>query len=89
MYLPLLCYALLSGLSTFSIILTRKRELITLLLLSSCCIVTVSVLWLFLTIPLDGLQCVIVVFPGRTHLLFNIVCARRLFSPIEHYKNYI
>ena len=32
-------------------------------------IVTVSVLWLFLTVPwVDGLQCVI--FPDHTHLLF-------------------
>ena len=31
---------------------------------------TVSVLWLFLTVPWVGLQCVIVVFPDHTHLLF-------------------
>ena len=29
-----------------------------------------SVLWLFLTVPCFGLQCVIVVFPSHTHLLF-------------------
>ena len=28
----------------------------------------VYVLWLFLTVPWNGLQCVIVVFPGLTHL---------------------
>ena len=31
---------------------------------------TVSVLCLFLTVPCLGLQCVIVVFPGHSHLLF-------------------
>ena len=33
-------------------------------------IVTKNVLWLFLTVPWVGLQCVIVVFPDHTHLLF-------------------
>ena len=32
---------------------------------------TVIVLWLFLTVPSVGLQCVIVVFPVHTHLLCN------------------
>ena len=41
-------------------------------LLSSCgCLATVSVLWLFLTLPWVGLRCVIVVFPDHTHLLFG------------------
>ena len=39
--------------------------------MSNICIVTISVLWLFFTVPWVGLQCVIVVFPGHTHLLFN------------------
>ena len=30
------------------------------------------VMWLFLTVPWVGLQCVIVVFPDHTHLLFVI-----------------
>ena len=30
----------------------------------------VIVLWLFLTVTLVGLQCVLVVFPDHTHLLF-------------------
>ena len=38
------------------------------LLLSYKCIVTINVLWLFLTVPWVGLQCVIVVFPDHTHL---------------------
>ena len=46
-----------------------KRELVVLFYLSSLCFVTVSVPWLFLTVPWVGLQCVIVVFPGHTYLL--------------------
>ena len=53
----------------FAIIFTRKRELIALLLLSFGCLVTV--LWLFLTVPRVGLQCLIVVFPDHTHLLLK------------------
>ena len=48
----------------------RKRELAALLWLSSWCLVAVSALWLFLMVPWVGLQCVIVVFPHHTHLLF-------------------
>ena len=33
---------------------------------------TASVLWPFLVVPWVGLQCVIVVFPGHTHLLFSV-----------------
>ena len=64
-------FALLYVLSNFVIILTRKRELVALLLLSFGCLVTVNVLWLFLTVPWVGMQCVLVVFPGHTHLFFN------------------
>ena len=79
MYLPLLlgflclslfCYALLCVHSSFAIILKRKRKLVDLLLLSYRCIVSITVLWLFLTVPWVGLQCVIVVFPDHTHLRF-------------------
>ena len=35
------------------------------------CIVTINVLWLFLTVKWVGLQCVIVIFPDYTHLLFT------------------
>ena len=45
----------------------RKRELVALLYLSFLCLVTVNGLWLFLTVPSVGLQCVIVVFPEHTH----------------------
>ena len=64
------CYALLCVVSIFAIILKRKRKLVALLLLSYRCIVTVNVLWLFLTVPWVGLQCVIVVFPDLNYLLF-------------------
>ena len=43
-------YALLSVLSSFVIIFTRTRELVTLLLLSFGCLVIVNVLWLFLAV---------------------------------------
>ena len=64
-------YALLCVLSSFAIILKRKRELVALLLLSNGCLVIVNVLWLFLRVPWVSLQCVIVVFPDHTHLLFE------------------
>ena len=79
MYLPLFVEvlhwslfwnSLLCVLCSFAIILTRKRELITLFLLSFRCLVTVNVLWLFLMVPLVYLQCVIVIFPDHAHLLF-------------------
>ena len=40
-------YALLYVLSSFAFILIRKRELVTLILFSFGCLVTVDVLWLF------------------------------------------
>ena len=48
--------------------LMGKRELITLLNLSSWCLVMVELL--FLAVPQGSLQFVIVVFPDHTHLLF-------------------
>ena len=39
-------------------------------LLSSWCLVSVNVLWPFLTVQWVGLQCVIAVFPDPTLLLF-------------------
>ena len=48
-------YSFLCVLSSFAIILTRKRELAVLLLLSFRCFVSVNVLWLFLTVPCVGL----------------------------------
>ena len=63
--LSLFCYALLCFHSSFGIILKRKRKLVALLLLSYKCIVTINVLWLFLTVPWVGLQFVFVVFPEK------------------------
>ena len=48
----------------------------------SRCLVAVGVLWLFLPVPWDGMQCVIVVFPDHTHfflagtesLIYNSIC---------------
>ena len=68
--LSFFCYALLCVHSSFAIILKWKRKLVALLLLSYRCIVTINVLWLFLTVPWAGLQDAIVVFPDHTHLLF-------------------
>ena len=68
--LSLYCYALLCVNSSFAIILKRKRKLVDLLLLSFRCFVTMNVMWLFLTIPRVGLQCVIMQFPDHAHLLF-------------------
>ena len=53
--------------------LEEERKLVA-LLLSYRCIVTISVLWLFLTVPWVGLQYAIVVFSDHTHLLFT--CTR-------------
>ena len=65
-------YALLYVLSSFAIILTRKKELVALLLLSFGCRVTANVLWLFLSVPWAGLRFVNVVCPDHTHLLFHM-----------------
>ena len=75
--LDLFCYALLCVHSSVAIILKRKRKLVAFLLLSYRCNVTINVLWLFLTLPWVGLQCVIVVLPGHTHLLFYLFAGLR------------
>ena len=64
--LSLFCWALLCVRSDFAIIFKRKRKLVALLLLSCGCVVTINVLWLFLTVPWVGLQYVIVAFPDHT-----------------------
>ena len=74
--MSLFCYALLCVHSSFSIILKRKGKLNVLLLLSCRCIATISVLWLFLTVPWVGLQYVILVFPDHTHFLELMLVAR-------------
>ena len=68
--------------SSSAIILKRKRKLVALLLLSYRCIVTLNVLWLFLTVPWVGLQYAIVVFPDHTHLLFDTINLRQSRVPL-------
>ena len=46
--------------------------MVTLLLLSFGCLLTVNVLWLFFKVSLVGIQFLIVVFPDHTHLLFPL-----------------
>ena len=70
--MSLFCYALLCVHSSFAIIFKGKRKLFALLVLSNRCIVTEHVLWLFLTVSCVGLQCVILLFPDHTHLLFAL-----------------
>ena len=70
--LSLFCHALLCVHSSFAIILKRRKRLVALLLWSCMCIEIINVLWLFLAVPWVGLQCVIVVFPDRTHLRFAL-----------------
>ena len=60
--------------SSIAIILMGKRELIALLNLSSWCLVMVE--QLFLAVPRDCLQFVILVFPDHTHLLFLSIIFR-------------
>ena len=95
MYFPLfvgvLCLSLfwlLCYLSSFAITLKRRMELIALLLLSYGCLVTVNVLWLLLTVPCVGLQCVIVVFPDHTHLLFQSML-KVMINIIKHLCSYV
>ena len=45
--------------------------MVALLLLPYGCVVTLNVMWLFLTVPWVGLQYVIVVFLDHIHLLFG------------------
>ena len=66
----LFCCSLVYVPSSFPITLMGKRELVTLLSLSSWCLVIV--VWLLLAVPWVCLQFVIVVFPDHTHLLFII-----------------
>ena len=46
------------------------RKLVALLVLSYRFTVTINGLWLSLTVPWVGLQCVILVFSDHTHILF-------------------
>ena len=70
MFSPCFVIAVLSVLSSFSIISLCKRELVALLCLLSCFFLTVFVLCLFLMVPRVGLWSMIVAFPGHMHLPF-------------------
>ena len=72
------CCALLYVHSSSAIILMGKRELVTLLRLSSCCLV--SVVRFFHAVPWVCLQFVIVVFSDHTHLIFLKTCMLRIRS---------
>ena len=68
-------YAFLYVLSSFTILLTRKRKLAAFALIGlmmSCDCYIYSVLWRFLAMLWVGLQCVIIVFPDHTHFLKRI-----------------
>ena len=65
-------FALLYVLSSFAIILLRKRELVALILLSLRYIGSVNILSLSLVVPWIGLQDVIVVYSDHIPLLFRI-----------------
>ena len=47
----------------------------------------VVALWLFLTVPCVGQQCVIVVYPDHTHLLFGGY--EQLLRDVRHFINWL
>ena len=65
------CCTLLYFHSSIAIILKWKRELVSLLSLSSLCLMMVE--WFFLAVPWGFLRFVIVVFPDHTYLLFLVI----------------
>ena len=80
LYVSVLCLVLVLMISSFAIILLRKRELVALLQLYSCCRVTAFVLWHSLVVPWVGLWSVIVASPGHTHLILK---AKRGMSDVD------
>ena len=64
-------FALLYVLSSFAIMLSKRRERVALFLESLGCLVSVTILWLSLAMPWVGLQFVIVVYPSHIHLPFQ------------------
>ena len=69
LFVVVLCYFITVCPSYFAILLVGKRELFFftfIIFLMSC---DSKCLWLFLTVPMVSLQCVIVVFPDHIHLL--------------------
>ena len=57
-------------LSDFAVVSLWKSEGLSFLCLCKCYHVAVSALCLFLAVKRVGLKCVIVAFPGHTHMLF-------------------
>ena len=78
----MICCSLLYVHSSIAIILIGKRELVTLLNLSSWCLVVVG--RLFLAVPWGCLQFVIVLFPDNTHLLFLSLCGSNDYTEGYH-----
>ena len=86
--LYLFCYALLCLHSSFAIILRRKRKRVALLLLSYRCIVTINFLWLFLTLPWVGPQCVVVVFLTiLTYFFVHLYVLGEIMSSVRDLRN--
>ena len=84
------CCMLLYVHSSIAIILMGKRGLVSLLNLSSWCLVMVE--RLFLAVPWDCLRFVIVVFPDYTHLLFLLTTDRGThntgWTTTDHNRSY-
>ena len=68
--------------SSIAINLTGKRELVTLLNLSSWCLVMVE--QLFLAVPRGCLRFMIVVFLDHTHLLFFFQLCKIMVNNIDN-----
>ena len=78
----MLCYTLRYVHSSIATILMGKRELVSLLNLSSWCLVIGE--WLFLAVPLGCLLFVIVVFPDHAHFTLTILIYLTLtYEPVH------
>ena len=80
------CCTLLYVHSSFAIILMGKRELVSLLSLSSWCLMIVG--WLFLDVPWVCLQVMIVVFPDCTMFCYleeGIMLKKDSTFDIDHF----
>ena len=51
--------------------LDEEERAVCFSLVFSWCLVTVTVMWLFLTMPWIGLRCVIAAFPDHTHFFIT------------------
>ena len=72
-------------LSSFAIILVRKREFVAVLLLPFGCLVTVNGWRLFLKVQWVGQQYVIVVVPDHTHLQFSFLFCYSVHCVLSSY----